>query len=173
MVASKSDTEDTGAILRRVAAEFGDTVPNVYRTLARHPAALDAFVEVERILERRGRLSRGEQAVVALQVALHNECEYCQGVFTHEARAAGIPSRCVSRMARGEAPANRRYAALVAATESIMQRHGALGRAQITLFEERGVTLEELLEITTIISAYTLATYANNLVRTRVDPEFR
>lgn len=169
----ETESDDAGVILGRVAAEFDDTVPNVYRTLARHTAALDAFVQVERILEERGILSRAEQAVVALEVAVHNDCGYCQRVFSREAAESGIASQCVENIIRGQPPQAPRLAALVEAAGRIMARHGDLGLAEITVFEERGVSLEELLEITTIISAYTLATYANNLARTRVDPEYR
>lgn len=165
--------EKTVAIFRKLAEQFGNTVPNVYRTLAHNPVALEAFVRIEEILESDGRLSRAEQGLVALEVAVANECPYCQGVFSLEARNNDVAEECVEHvMARG-LPEEPRFRAVVEAARRIMESRGQLGRAEITLFEDRGVSLEELLEITSIISAYTLATYANNLARTRIDPEFR
>ncbi len=168
-----SDKTETRTILSKVAEQFDGAVPNVYRTLARHPAALDAFVQVENILEHRGNLSPAEQALVALEVAVTNGCQYCQGVFAHEARNSSVAPHCVERMLKGALPLDARFRVLVEATRRVLETRGHLGRAEMLLFRDRGVSLEDLLEITTIISAYTLATYANNLANTRVDPEFR
>lgn len=168
-----TDKDRTDSLLAQVAAEFDDTIPNVYRTLARHPAALEAFVRIEHILDSRGHLEASERAVIALEVAVRNECPYCQGVFSHEARNCGVPAECVSRIIEGQSPGNPRLRALVETTRRVMATHGNLGRAERAVLEERGVSQEDLLEITTIIAGYTLATVANNLSDTRVDPEFR
>lgn len=128
---------------------------------------------MEEALGDHGHLSRAEQALVALQVALETGCEYCQHVFRREARDSGVDTNSVNRILTGRTPAEPRHAALLDATRRVMQHHGALGRAELSVLEERGVALGELLEITTIISAYTLASYANNLAATRIDPEFR
>lgn len=166
-------TDGPDALLRRVAREFDNRVPNVYGTLARHPVALQAFVQIQEALEHHGHLTRAEQALIALQVALLTGCEYCQHVFRIEARESGVAAHSIELVLGGQAPAEPRNAALLDATRRVMKHHGVLGRADLTLLEERGVALEELLEITTIISAYTLAGYANNLASTRIDPEYR
>jgi len=70
-------------------------------------------------------------------------------------------------------PEARRERLLVRGTRRIMQTHGRLGRDEIADFEEQGLPQAKLLEIITIISGYTLATYTNNLMRTRIDPEYR
>lgn len=173
MTADSSEGDRREAILHRIAKEFDNRVPNVYGTLARHTAALQAFVQMEKALEDHGHLSRAEQALIALQVALETGCEYCQHVFRLEARDSGVDTDSVDRILAGQAPTDPRHAVLLDATRRVMQCHGALGQAELSILEERGVALGELLEITTIISAYTLASYANNLAATRIDPEFR
>lgn len=60
------------AILAEVAERFGGEVPNVFGTLAQHPAALAAFVRTESALRDSGYLSRSEQNLVALEGAVAN-----------------------------------------------------------------------------------------------------
>lgn len=160
-------------VLKAVSATFDDNVPNLYRMLARSPVALSAFVHLEHILERHGQLSRAEQAVVALEVALGHKCNYCRGVMSREAREAGVADDSIQAILHGFEPAQPRHRLLVGATRRLMAASGGIGLAEVTLLEERGVCFEELLEIIAIIGAFTLATYANNLARTRIDPEYR
>ncbi|GEM_PF-2063250 len=173
MAVDTDDGNQEKAILRRVAHEFDNRVPNVYATLARHTVALKAFVQMEEALERHGHLSRAERALIALQVALETGCEYCQQVFRLEARESGVELASIDSILAGRSPREPRHAALLDATRRVMKHHGTLGKAELSILEERGIALEELLEITTIISAYTLASYANNLASTRIDPEYR
>ena len=159
-------------LLATVAATFAGTVPNIYRMLADNPAVLESFMTQERLLEQGGVLSHAEQAVVALIVAGHSQCRYCQAVFAKEVEAQGISAHVRRTIQHGKLPRDRRLAALAHATRRTLASHGRLGRAEIGALERRGMTWPELLEITAVIAAYTLATYANNLARTRVDPEF-
>ena len=170
----KSETLETRSarLLTTLAATFAGTVPNVYRMLADNPAVLESFVTQERLLEQDGVLSHSEQAVVALIVAGHSQCRYCQAVFAKEVEAHGISTHVRRTIQHGKLPRDRRLAALTHATRRTLASHGRLGRAEIGALERRGLTWPELLEITAIIAAYTLATYANNLARTRIDPEF-
>jgi len=160
-------------ILKKVAGLFGGTAPNVYRVLARNPAALQSFVETEHALETEGQLSIGEQAVVALEVSVQTGCGYCESVFVGEARRHGMDEQAIKAICAGETPQAGREQLLVKATRRIAETYGRLGRHEIADFEEKGLDSAKLLEIITIFAAYTLATYTNNLMRTRIDPEFR
>jgi AhpD family alkylhydroperoxidase len=155
------------------AGGFDHDVPNLYRMLARSEVALTAFVRLEDILERHGLLSRDERAVVALEVAMSHRCNYCRGVMSHEAREAGVSHATVDAILHGFELRDLRHRHLVDVTRRLMTESGCLGQAEVTLFEEKGVPFDELLEIIAIIAAFTLATYANNLARTRIDPEYR
>lgn len=159
--------------LPEAAVDCDHDVPNLYRMLARSEVALTAFVRLEDILERHGLLSRDEQAVVALEVAMSHRCNYCRGVMSREAREAGVSDETVDAILQGFDLRDLRYRHLVDVTRRLMAESGCLGQAEVTLFEERGVPFDELLEIIAIIAAFTLATYANNLARTRIDPEYR
>jgi uncharacterized peroxidase-related enzyme len=152
---------------------FGGTAPNLYRVLAKNPAALRSFVELEHALESEGVLTEGEQAIVALDVSVSNGCHYCESFFVGEARRLGMDEASIKAICAGEFPESERERLLVRGARRIMQTHGRLGRHEIADFEAQGLSPAELLEINTIIAGYTLATYTNNLMRTRIDPEFR
>ncbi len=152
---------------------FGGTAPNVYRVLGTNPAALRAFVETEHALETQGQLGLAEHAIVALEVAVHSGCTYCETVFVNEAHRHGVADDAVHAICAGETPRPERERLLVRATRRLMATHGRLGRHEIADFAEQGLGKAELLEIITIIAGYTLASYTNNLMRTRLDPELR
>jgi len=172
-MASAEMPDSTDALLKKVAGLFGGTAPNIYRVLAKAPAALSAFVETEHALETKGLLSEAEQALVALDVSVYTGCEYCESVFVLEARRLGFEDTVIKAICAGELPSCEPARTLVRATRRIVQTHGRLGRHEIADFEEKGLPPAKLLEIITIISGYTLATYTTNLTRTRIDPEFR
>jgi alkylhydroperoxidase family enzyme len=171
----KNEIDETLAdcILGKVADAFGGRVPNLYRMLARNPAILQAFVQLEHALDHAGLLARGEKAVVALEVAAHADCAYCAAVLSKEAEAAQVVPEAVQAVLARTLPQDPRYAVLVDATRRTMAAQGRLGRAEIAAFERRGIGFPELLEIIGLIATFTLATLANNLGRTRIDPEFR
>ncbi len=172
-MASEGMPNSSDKLLEKVAGLFGGTAPNVYRMLAKNPAALQSFVEMEHALETEGQLSAGEQAVVALEVSVQTGCAYCESVFVSEARRHGVDEAAIKAICAGEMPGAERERLLVRATRRIAQTHGRLGRHEIADFEAQGLHSSGLLEIITIFAAYTLATYTNNLLRTRIDPEFR
>jgi len=172
-MASAEMPDSTEALLNKVAGLFGGIAPNVYRVLARAPAALRAFIETEHALETEGLLTEGEQAIVALEVSVYTGCEYCESVFVSEARRLGFDDTVIKTICAGGLPPTDPAQVLVRATRRIVQTHGRLGRHEIADFDEKGLPPAKLLEIITIISGYTLATYTTNLTRTRIDPQYR
>ena len=164
---------ETERVLARVATQFDGVVPNLYRVLARSPVALNAFVALEAMLDHAPLLGRGAHALIALEVAVEARCRYCEGVFVKEAAAAGVASESVEAVRRGAVPAAPADADVVAATRRLVATDGRLGRVEIAGFQDRGLGEAELLEILAVIATYRLATAANNLARTRIDPEYR
>ncbi len=164
---------ETERVLARVATQFDGVVPNLYRVLARSPVALNAFVALEATLDHAPLLGRGAHALVALEVAVQARCRYCEGVFVKEAAAAGVAEASVEAVRRGELPAAPADGDVVAATRRLLATDGRLGRVETAAFRARGLGEPELLEILAVIATYRLATAANNLARTRIDPEYR
>ena len=167
------ESEVAVRVLARVAQLFGGVVPNLYRVLARQPAALQAFVAMEEALATVERPTEAGRALVALEVAIDADCRYCQSVFVKEARALGVAEGSIEAVLTGTSPADRDDEVVVTATRRLLASRGRLRRFEIADLARRGLGERELLAILTVVAAYTLATHANNLARTRIDPEFR
>lgn len=161
------------ALLDEVRAAYPNGVPNLYRTLLGNPAVLSGFVALDLKLEAHGRLTPAERLLVGLVTAREVDCAYCRAALSAEARAAGAAERIIEAILASDLPEDRRARALVEATTRILELHGRLPRAEIAHFSRHGLTEADLLEVISVVGLFTIATYANNLMRTRIDPEYR
>ena len=162
----------TRAIFDEVHKVYPDGVPNLFRTLAINPQVLSGFVALDEKLMG-GVLTEGERMIVALLTAMEADCPYCVAAMTKEAVEVGAAQEAVEAALNRACAKDRRLDTLLTATRRIMETNGRLPRAEIAWFESRGFERDSLLEIIAVIAEFTMATYANNLLRTRIDPEFR
>lgn len=177
--AAVPDAVPDAALRDELARLFPDGVPNLYRTLLRNPPVMAALVALKQRL-RAGRLTEAEHCLVALEVAHASECGYCEAALCHAAGdLLGIdPQRLRGTgdgtgTGTGGGTGETRHALLREATRAMIEARGKLGRAQIARYERQGLDFDLLLEIVAVIGEYTLATFAANLDRTRIDPEYR
>jgi len=136
-------------------------------------AVLAGFMALDERLEAEGVLDPAERLMVGLMTAQHVECAYCQAALTREAQEAGADADMVTAILDNALPDRLRARALVQATRRILETHGRLPRAEIAHFARFGLDEAALLEVIAVIGEFTIATHANNLVRTRIDPEYR
>ena len=147
-------------------------VPNIYRMLARNSAVMAGLAGLKLALEH-GRLTQAERGLVALEVAREAECGYCLVALRHYlATELDVPeeSFCASTE---DLPPDPRARLVVSAARSIIAARGRLSQYEIGRFADQGLVLEDLIEIIAVVGEYTIATYAANLDRTRLDPEYR
>ncbi len=68
-----------------------DFVPNMYKTMARNPAYLEAnWNKIQAIMGQTGRLDDLTKAIIALTVSTMNACAYCITVYTGAVRKYGL-----------------------------------------------------------------------------------
>ena len=121
-----------------------------------------------------GALTETERCLVALEVANYCECGYCIIALSHySVNDLGVANMVVDAAARGEMSGEARLDLVIGATRAILASRGKLGRAELASYQERGLSFAEILEIIGVIGEYTVATFAANLDRTRIDPEYR
>ena len=173
-----TDDPDTAArvaetLLAEVRAAYPQGLPNLYRTLMGNPAVLSGFVALDLKLEAHGRLSAAERLLVGLVTAREVDCAYCRAALSTEARAAGAADEIIDAILHSNAPADGRATALTAATARVLELHGRLPRAEIAHFARQGLDEADLLEVIAVVGLFTIAAYSNNLMRTRIDPEYR
>ena len=160
-------------LLEQVRIAYPEGVPNLFRTLTGNRAVLAGFMALDDRLEAEGVLEQAERLMVGLITAQHMDCRYCQAALSKDAREAGAEPDIVTAILRNALPNPLRARALVQATQRILATHGRLPRAEIAYFAGFGLDEEALLEVIAVIGEFTIATHANNLVRTRIDPEYR
>lgn len=173
-----SDEHDPAAeaasdLLDKVRAAYPDGLPNLFRTLQGNPAVVAGFIALDLELEAHGRLSPHERLLVGLLTAREVDCDYCRAALSKDARDAGAPAPTVAAILRDELPEDARARTLVQATRRVLELRGRLPKAEIAHFARQGLSQADLLEVISVVGLFTIATYANNLKRTRIDPEYR
>ncbi len=148
-------------------------VPNLFRTLKANPAVLSGFEALDGHLTENGRLTEAERMLVGLMTALESDCAYCRAALSKEARDAGAHDPSVRAVLSCELPENPRERLLVQAARRIIELRGRLPRSEIAHFARQGLDEPSLLEVIAVVGEFVIATYANNLMRTRIDPEYR
>ncbi len=87
--------EATGKV-KEIYKEIKDTlgidfVPNMYKTMARNPAYLEAsWNKIRAVMNQTGKLDDLTKAIIALTVSTMNVCAYCITVYTGAVRKYGL-----------------------------------------------------------------------------------
>ncbi len=100
-IAPLSDAEFTPE-QKEVLAPLGRRVFNIFRTLAREPKALKAFLAwANYVLSRRNGLSPRQREIIILRIGFLCRCEYEWAHHRSIARAAGISDAEIERIKSG------------------------------------------------------------------------
>lgn len=142
-------------------------VPNMMRTMAQAPAALDAYLAYGAAL-RNGQLPPTLQEQIALAVAEVNACDYCLSAHSVLGRGAGLSSDEVAASRDGRAPDARAAAALQFA-RAIVDRRGAVTEQEIARVRSAGFGDGEIVEIIAHVALNILTNYFNRAVHTEID----
>ena len=158
-------TQPAARILESVERAVG-MVPNLHRTLAHAPAALQAYVATASALSA-GSLDAKLRESLAIAVGALNGCQYCASAHTTIGRGAGIDDTELSRNLRGESESKKVGAALAFAKALIEQR-GALATSDLekvrAFFSD-----EEIVEIVSHVGMNMFTNMFNVLAQTEID----
>lgn len=155
-------------VLQATAQAYG-FVPNLHATLAESPVALEGLDTLFTLIGTSS-LTPQEQQVTMLAVSVFNECEYCVAGHSFVARSVQVADTAVQALRQGmRIPDNPRLQALRSFTETALRERGRAGGAALASFMAAGYTLQNALEVLTIVAAKTLSNYANNLAQTPPD----
>jgi len=164
-------TLDTApALSRALLTESGAHqahVPNLVRTMAESPAALQGFEQLRRAFAHSG-LSTLEQQVVYLTAAKANACHYCltQGGLcdnSTEARAAADAIRTDRPIEDAKLQALRRFAA------AMTTQRGWVSDQAVAEFLAAGYERAHVLDLITGVALATLSSYTNHVAATPID----
>jgi uncharacterized peroxidase-related enzyme len=143
-------------------------VPNLFRTVAHSPAALEGYLSLNGALAK-GSLDAATRERIALAVAEFNGCGYCLAAHTYIGKN-------LAKLSDGEIESNRRGrssdakadAAVVFAVKVITAR-GHVSEADLAAVRAAGLTEADIIEIIAHVALNTLTNYVNEVAGTIVD----
>jgi len=153
-------------LLDAVEKQLG-SVPNLFRLLARSPAALEGFLGLNGALGRA--LDGRTRERIALAVAQSNGCDYC--LSAHSYLGANLAKLDAAEIARNRAGASsdpRAEAALHFALR-IVETRGRVSNDDLAAVRRAGFSEAQLVEIVGLVAVNVFTNYLNNVAETDID----
>jgi len=141
--------------------------PNLMKTLAHSPAALDGYLKFGAALGG-GTLSAAVREQIAIAVAGANSCGYCASAHTALGKKFGVDDAELNRNLRGES----RDAKLQAALEfsrSVVEKRGFVDDREVEALRAAGCDDGEIVEIIANIAHNIFTNYFNHIAQTKID----
>lgn len=159
-------TGKSKTLLDAVQKKLG-RVPNLMRTLATAPAALEGYLSLSGALAT-GTLDAKTREQIALTVAEANLCEYCLAAHSAIGAMVGLTAEDVGKARQASAVTPRTDAILKLARNLVVHR-GQLGDGELQAARRAGITDAEILETVAHVALNVLTNYTNLVAHTVVD----
>jgi uncharacterized peroxidase-related enzyme len=153
-------------LLDGVQAKLGMT-PNLMKTLAQAPAALEAYLNFGAALGT-GTLDAKFREQIALTVAQANSCEYCLAAHSAIGKMVGLKPDEILASREAETQDAKRRAGLKFAQALVVQR-GEVSDQTLADVKAAGYTDGEVAEIVANVAINIFTNYFNHVARTDVD----
>ena len=156
----------TKALLDGVQKKLGVT-PNLIRTLAVAPAALEGYLGFSQALAG-GRLSARLREQIALAVAGANACEYCASAHSAIGKSLGLDE--AERTANLEAKSQDvKVTATLQFARHVVAERGWASDEALQRVREAGYGEDEIVEIIANVALNLFTNYFNHIAATEVD----
>lgn len=153
-------------LLDKVHAKLG-LVPNLMRTLARSPAALEGYLALNGALAG-GRLGARLREQVALAVAEANSCDYCLAAHATLGKMAGLVPEQIAAARDGAAEDSKAAVALRFA-RAILEGRGDVADEEFARVRAAGFDDGQVAELVAEVALNVLTNYFNKAARVVVD----
>jgi len=165
-LARESVASAIGASLDAVQKKLG-VLPNMFRTLAHTPVALNAYLKLAEITAN-GRLTAQQREQIALIVGESNDCSYCVAAHGAIGAMVGLTPTQIERArhALADTPADT---ALLTLARRIVDNRGHVPTVELDAFKAEGFDDAAILEVLANVVLNILTNYTNHLARTEVD----
>jgi uncharacterized peroxidase-related enzyme len=154
-------------LLESVKKLFG-SVPNLFRTVANSPAALQGYLGLNGALAK-GKLSAATRERIALTVAEINSCGYCLSAHSYIGKNLvklddnEIAANRDASSSDPKAEAALRFAA------KVVHARGHVSDADLAEVKRAGYDDAEVIEIVAHVALNTLTNYVNEVAKTDID----
>lgn len=162
----KETTGKTKELLDGVKAKIG-MIPNLMRTFANSPAALEGYLNFSGALSG-GLLDAKLREQIALTVADANSCEYCLSAHTAIGKLVGLHENELVASRKASSTDARTNAALMFAHQLVVKR-GEVDDADVRTVRAAGFNDGEITEIIANVALNIFTNYFNHVAQTVVD----
>lgn len=154
------------ALLDGVHKSFGMT-PNLMRTLANSPAALQAYLGFLQALAGT-KIDAEAREAIALAVAGENHCDYCASAHSAIGRLLGVGDDELARNLAAESADPKLDAALKFARALVVER-GWVSDDEVERLRAAGYGDREITEIVATVALNIFSNYINHVAGTEID----
>lgn len=153
-------------LLDDVQKSLGMT-PNIMRTLANSPAALEAYLGLLEALGGAGIDGKTRESI-ALVTSAANGCDYCTSAHTAIGKMLGLSDEEAQANLYGRSFEPTRAAALQFA-RAIVEKRGWVSDRDLERVREAGFGDAEITEIVATVATTTFSNYFNHIAETEID----
>jgi uncharacterized peroxidase-related enzyme len=153
-------------LLIAVQAKIGMT-PNLLKTLAHSPAALEGYLSFSGALAT-GVLNAKLREQIAIAVAQANSCQYCLSAHTTIGKMTGVKPEELAQSRHAHSTDPKTDAALQFAQKLVLQRGLATDR-DLDAIRSNGFAESEITEIIAHVALNIFTNYFNHVAQTEVD----
>ena len=161
-----SATGKAKELLDAVQAKLG-MVPNMTRTMANAPAALEGYLGLSGALAK-GSLPAKLREQIALTVSERNGCDYCLAAHTTIGKMVGLSQEQILDSRHGTAVDSKTDAVLRFAAQ-IVDKQGRVDEAELKAVREAGVSDAAIIEIVANVALNVFTNYFNNVAQSDID----
>jgi len=155
-----------GATLDAVEAKLG-VLPNMFRTFAHSPVALNAYMQLSGVAAG-GKLSARQREQIALAVGEANDCGYCVAAHSVIGKGAGLTAAQIE-LARDAQADDSRDAAVLKLASAIVRQRGHVPTSELDAFKAAGFSDGDLLEVLVVVTLNIFTNYTNHIAATELD----
>jgi len=153
-------------LLDAVKRQLG-LVPNIFKTLAQSPSALDAYLKQMAALAS-GDLDPKLREQIALVAAGKNQCDYCASAHTLLGKGAGIDESELADNLKAQSNDAATQVALSFAA-AIVDKRGRVTDGELTAVRQAGFSDGQIVEIIAVTCMNIFTNYFNHIADTEVD----
>lgn len=153
--------------LNAVASKLG-SAPNMFRTIANCPQALDGHLAMAGALSK-GSLPAATRERIALAVAEINGCNYCLSAHTYLGRNLAHLDDAEITANRNGASNDPKAAAAVRFAATVARQRGQIADADFAAVRLAGYTDGQIVEIVQHVALNTWTNYFNEVFQTEID----
>ena len=162
----KDTTGKAKDLLDGVQVKFGKA-PNIFKTMANSPAALEGFLRLHGALAG-GVLSESFQEQVALCISEINDCNYCLAAHTAIGKGVGLSQEETIASRQGISTDSKTQVGLEF-VRRIVSSQGWVSDDEYNAVTKAGYNSEEIIEIVALVAKSIFANYFNHIAGTAID----